>query len=151
VATSGDQAVDEALLSIRQSQALFAALQGVLVLAGAFAIVSTLVIATLGRTRELGLLRAVGARRRLVRRAVVVEAFVVTLAGAAGGVVVGTVFQFVGVRLAGRAAGFAADFALTPQPSLVALVGGVAIAAVAAVATVRRVLRLDVLDAVAYE
>lgn len=149
--TSGDQAVDDGLLAIRQSQALFAALQVVLMLAGAFAIVSTLVISTIGRTRELGLLRAVGARRRLVRRAVVVEAFVVTLAGAAGGVVVGTVFQFVGVRLAGRAAGFAADFAVTPRPSLTALVGGVAIAAMAAIAALRRVLRLDVLDAIAYE
>jgi putative ABC transport system permease protein len=151
VLTPGDEAVDEALLSFRQTQTLFTALQGVLMAAGAFAIVSTLVIATLGRTRELGLLRAVGARRRLVRWAVVTEAFVVTLTGAAMGLVVGTVFQFVGVRLAAGAAGFPADFAVTVRPSVTALVAGVVIAGAAAVATLRRILRLDILDAVAYE
>jgi putative ABC transport system permease protein len=151
VVTGGDAAVHDALTAIRQSRALFTALQVVLLLAGAFAIVSTLVITTIGRTRELGLLRAVGAQRRLVRRSVVVEAFVVTLGGAAVGVGVGTVLQYIGVRLAARSAGFAADFALTPSPSLTALVGGVAIAAAAAVVTLRRILRLDVLDAIAYE
>jgi putative ABC transport system permease protein len=149
--TGAADAVDEAVLSIRQSQALFSALQAVLMAAGGFAIVSTLIIATIGRTRELGLIRAVGARRRLLRRAVVVEALVVTLTGAAGGVGIGTVFQFVGVRLASRANGLPGDFALTPRPAVTALVAAVAIAAVAAAATLRRLLRLDILDAIAYE
>jgi putative ABC transport system permease protein len=149
--TGGDEAADEAVVSIRQSQALFSALQAVLMAAGAFAIVSTLIIATIGRTRELGLIRAVGARRRLLRRAVVVEALVVTLTGAAAGIGIGTVFQFVGVRLASRANGLPGDFALTPRPAVTALVAAVAIAAVAAAATLRRLLRLDILDAIAYE
>ena len=149
--TDGADAVDGALTAVRQSQALLSALQGVLMASGAFAIVTTLVISTVGRTRELGLLRAVGARRRLVRRAVVVEAFAVTLAGAGAGVVLGTVFQFVAVRLAATAAGFPAEFALTPGPSLTAAGAGLAIAAVGAFAALRRALRLDVLDAVAYE
>jgi putative ABC transport system permease protein len=149
--TDGADAVDGALTAVRQSQALFSALQGVLMASGAFAIVTTLVISTVGRTRELGLLRAVGARRRLVERSVVVEAFTVTLAGAGAGVVLGTVFQFVAVRLAATAAGFPAEFALTPGPSLTAAGAGLGIAAVGAFAALRRALRLDVLDAVAYE
>jgi putative ABC transport system permease protein len=149
--TGKDEAADEAVLSVRQAQALFTALQAVLMAAGAFAIVSTLIIATIGRTRELGLIRAVGARRRLLQRAVLVEAFVVTLTGAATGIGIGTVFQFVGVRLASRANGIPADFALTPRPSVTALVAAVAIASAAAAATLRRVLRLDILDAIAYE
>jgi putative ABC transport system permease protein len=149
--TDGADAADEAVVSIRQAQALFSALQAVLMAAGAFAIVSTLIIATLGRTRELGLIRAVGARRRLLRRAVVVEAFVVTLTGAAMGIVIGTVFHFVGVRLAAQASGLPADFALTPRPSVTAFAAAVAIATAAAAATLRRVLRLDILDAIAYE
>jgi ABC-type antimicrobial peptide transport system permease subunit len=148
--TDGREAVDEAVVSIRQAQALFTALQAVLMAAGAFAIVSTLIIATIGRTRELGLIRAVGARRRLLRRAVLVEAFVVTLTGAAMGITIGTVFQFVGVRMTSRN-GLPADFALTPRPSVTALVAAVAIASVAAATTLRRVLRLDILDAIAYE
>ena len=71
-----------------------------------------------------------GARRRLVERSVVVEAFAVTLAGAGAGVVLGTVFQFVAVRLAATSAGFPAEFALTPGPSLTAAGAGLGIAAV---------------------
>lgn len=147
----GDAAVDAALLSLRQARGLFSALQGVLMASGAFAIVSTLVISTMGRTRELGLLRAVGARRGLVRRAVVIEAFAVTLTGAAVGVAVGSVFQYVAVRLASYSLGLTADFAFTPGPSVFALASSVAIAGVGAMAALRRLLDLDVLDAVAYE
>jgi putative ABC transport system permease protein len=151
VVTDGDDAIDDAVLGIRQSQSLFTALHGVLMAAGAFAIVSTLIISTIGRTRELGLIRAVGARRRLLRRSVVVESFVVTLAGSAMGIGIGTVFQFVAVRLVSRTNGFPGDFALAWRPSLTALVAGVAIATTAAAATLRRVLRLDILDAISYE
>jgi putative ABC transport system permease protein len=147
----GDEAVGKSLLTQRQARGLFSALQGVVMASGAFAIVSTLVISTMGRTRELGLLRAVGARRRLVRRAVVIEAFAVTLTGAVLGVAVGSVFQYVAVRLASYSLGLPADFAFTPGPSAFALGASVLIAAVGALAALRRLLDLDVLDAVAYE
>jgi putative ABC transport system permease protein len=147
----GPEAVGKSLTSLRQTRGLFSALQGVLMASGAFAIVSTLVISTLGRTRELGLLRAVGARRRMVRQAVVIEAFAVTLTGATIGLAVGSVFQYVAVRLASYSLGLSADFAFTPGPSAFALLSSVAIALVGALAALRRLLDLDVLDAVAYE
>jgi putative ABC transport system permease protein len=149
--TDGEDAVDEALIAVEQSQNLFSALQAVLMAAGAFAIVSTLTISTISRTRELGLLQAVGARRQLVRRAVVTEAFAVTLTGALLGATVGVALQYIAVLLLGDATGFPADFSFTVQPLLVALGASLAIAAVAAFFTVRRVVSLDVLDAVAYE
>lgn len=151
VVTDGEGAAKEALTSVEQSQSLFAALQGVLMATGAFAIVSTLTISTINRTRELGLLQAVGARRRLARRAVVTEAFAVTLTGALLGAIVGVALQYVAVLLLGDATGFPADFGFTAQPLLVALGSAAAIAAVAAFFTARRVVRLDVLDAIAYE
>ncbi len=147
----GDEAVGKSLTSLRQTRGLFSALQGVLMGSGAFAIVSTLVISTLGRTRELGLLRAVGARRRMVRQAVVIEAFAVTLTGATIGLAVGSVFQFVAVRLASYSLGLTADFAFAPGPSAFALLSSVAIALVGALAALRRLLDLDVLEAIAYE
>jgi putative ABC transport system permease protein len=59
------------------------------VVVGAFVIYNSFSIIVAQRTREMALLRAVGARRRQVRRAVVVEAVVVGLIGSAVGFLVG--------------------------------------------------------------
>jgi putative ABC transport system permease protein len=59
------------------------------VFVGAFVIYNSFAIVVAQRTREMALLRAIGARRRQVRRAVVVEAVVVGLVGSAIGFVVG--------------------------------------------------------------
>jgi putative ABC transport system permease protein len=59
------------------------------VFVGAFVIYNSFTIVVAQRTREMALLRAIGARRRQVRRAVVVEAVVVGLLGSAIGFVVG--------------------------------------------------------------
>jgi putative ABC transport system permease protein len=61
----------------------------VALLVGAFTIVNTLSIAVAQRTRELGLLRMVGASRRQVRRSVLLEALVLGLLASVTGVAVG--------------------------------------------------------------
>src|SRR5581483_10764742 len=53
-------------------------------------IVNTLMLSVFERTREIGLLRAVGMRRRQVRTMIRVEAVVVALLGAVVGIVIGT-------------------------------------------------------------
>jgi putative ABC transport system permease protein len=62
------------------------------VVVGAFVIYNSFSIIVAQRTREMALLRAIGARRRQVRRAVVVEAVVVGLLGSVIGFLVGLVF-----------------------------------------------------------
>jgi putative ABC transport system permease protein len=64
------------------------------VVVGSFVIYNTFSIIVAQRTREMALLRAVGARRRQVRRAVLVEAVVVGLVGSAVGFVVGLGIAF---------------------------------------------------------
>jgi putative ABC transport system permease protein len=59
------------------------------VVVGVFVIYNSFSIIVAQRTREMALLRAIGARRRQVRRAVVVEAFVVGLVGSVIGFLVG--------------------------------------------------------------
>jgi putative ABC transport system permease protein len=59
------------------------------VVVGAFVIYNSFSIIIAQRTREMALLRAIGARRRQVRRAVVVEAIIVGLVGSAIGFLVG--------------------------------------------------------------
>jgi putative ABC transport system permease protein len=128
--------------------AIFAVLLALAVLVSLFGIVNTLVLSTFERTRELGMLRAVGMSRRQVRRMVRGESVITALLGAALGIVVG-------LGLAAIATSLLADEGLTfvvPIPALViftvvAILAGIA----AAVLPARRASRLDVLGALAYE
>lgn len=74
------------------------------VVVGAFVIYNAFAIIVAQRTREMALLRAIGARRRQVRRAVFVEAVVVGLLGSALGFLAGL----------GLASGLARFFDLPP-------------------------------------
>ncbi len=110
-------------------------------------IVNTLALAVIERTRELGLLRAVGLSRRQTRRMITVEAVIVSVFGALLGIAVGSAF---GITLQ-RAL---ADQGITElRFPVVRLVTYVAIAGVAGVVAAllpaRRAARLDVLEAVA--
>ncbi|MFH9012273.1 ABC transporter permease [Streptomyces sp. NPDC017943] len=62
---------------------------GVAVLVGVFLIVNTFSMLIAQRTRELGLLRALGADRRQVRRSVLTEALLLGLAGSTAGLAAG--------------------------------------------------------------
>jgi putative ABC transport system permease protein len=65
------------------------AMFGVAIVIGVFGVVNTLVLSVLERTREIGLARALGAGRRLVRRMITMESLVISLFGALLGVLVG--------------------------------------------------------------
>jgi putative ABC transport system permease protein len=111
-------------------------------------IVNTLALAVHERTRELGLLRAVGMSKRQVRRMVRAESVITALIGAALGLVLGIVFAVVVSRpLADE--GFVLTF---PIGTLVTLSVLAALAGVlAAIPPARRASRVDVLRAVTTE
>jgi len=110
-------------------------------------IVNTLALSVVERTRELGLLRAVGLQRRQLRRMIRVESVVIALYGALLGLLVGSAFGWALVR-ALREQGVT-EFAL-PFGRLVLIVVVAALAGVLAAALpARRAARLDVLAAVA--
>jgi putative ABC transport system permease protein len=101
------------------------------------------------RTRELGLLRAVGMSRHQTRASVAWEAVVVALLGTGLGVVIGVFFGWA-ISVTIRDEGFD-TFTLPWQPivliALAAVLGGV----LAAARPARRAARLDVLRAIATE
>lgn len=111
-------------------------------------IVVTLILSIYERTRELGMLRAVGMSRRQVRRMIRYEAVITAVLGAIAGLILGVIFAFlIGIPLEGE--GFALSY---PIPVLIVIVLLTGLAGVlAAIYPARKASKLDVLEAVSYE
>ncbi len=111
-----------------------------------FGIVNTLVLTVFERTRELGMLRAVGMTRRQVRRMIRHESVITALLGAAFGIPLGVVLAL----MVGVAIGYPA--VTIPWGTLVVFVIAAILAGlIAAVFPARRAGRLNVLEALQYE
>jgi putative ABC transport system permease protein len=113
-----------------------------------FGIVNTLALAVFERTREIGMLRAVGMSRRQARRMIRHESMITALLGAALGLPVG-------IGLAALAVRGLHTYGLrlaVPLPSLATFVVlSVLVGVIAAVLPARRAGKLNVLAALSYE
>jgi len=113
-----------------------------------FGMVNTLVLAVFERTRELGMLRAIGLTRRQARRMIRHESIVTALIGVALGVPLGIGLAAAATRALGE---YGIAFSV-PLPTLVAFVVVAVVAGIlAAVMPARRAGRLDVLHALHHE
>ena len=139
---------DDQTAWVDQILGIFYVLLGLAVIVSLFGIVNTLALSVLERTRELGLLRAVGMSRRQVRRMVRHESVVTALIGGVLGIAIGLFLAALAtVALSGEGLRFA-----VPVGSLIAfaVVAGIA-GVLAAIGPARRASRLDVLKALQYE
>jgi putative ABC transport system permease protein len=112
-------------------------------------IVNTLALSVIERTREIGLLRAVGVSRRQLRQMIRLESVVIAVLGAVLGVLLGIAF---GVTLMYALRDQGLEVIRIPFGQLVVfLVLSLVIGVLAAVLPARRAARLDVLRAIAVE
>lgn len=137
--------------AVNQQFAFFNAIIGIAVIVGLLGIINTLSMSVLERTREIGVLRALGGSRWRIRRSMLNESLMISLAGSlvgiAAGLLVGTVWllsiresTLVGLQLQ------------VPVGILVLIaVLGVIIGTLAAILPARRAARLDPLQALTYE
>ena len=113
-----------------------------------FGIVNTLVLAVYERTREIGLLRAIGMSRGQVRATVRYESVITSIIGAIMGIVVGIVFAWV---VTTRFAGQGITFSIPGVQLVVFLVLAVIVGVIAAILPARRASKIDILEAIHYE
>lgn len=114
------------------------------VLVGSMTVLNTLVIILTQRRREIGLLRAVGASTRQVRRMLLAEALLTGLLGSAAGVVLGT---GVAALVATVTGGIGAGLAVPPLAVGLGFVGGVVVTVLASLVPVGRASRVAPLEA----
>lgn len=143
-----DELVESHNAAINSLLNLLYVLLALSVVVSLFGMINTLVLSVYERTRELGLLRAVGLTRRQARRMVRHESVITALIGAGLGLPLGVILAAAVTHAVER---FGVTFAVS-VPSLVAftaiaIVGGV----LAAVAPARRASKLNVLSALQYE
>ncbi|MYW70451.1 FtsX-like permease family protein [Streptomyces sp. SID8379] len=127
------------------------ALLALAVLIALLGIANTLTLAVHERTRELGLLRAVGQTRPQLRAMVRWESVLVAAFGTAGGLVLGGFLGWVLVEASDGASDSTFAFALPPVQLLVVALVGLGAGALAGLRPARRAARLDVLRAIATE
>ena len=124
-------------------------LLGLAVVIALFGITNTLSLSVIERTRELGLLRAVGMSRSQVRRMVRWESVIIALFGTLLGATVGIGFGWAVVRALEEDG--LTSFAVPWGQIAIALVVAALAGVVAAIFPARRAARVDVLSAIAYE
>jgi putative ABC transport system permease protein len=129
--------------------ALIVVLLALAVIIALLGIVNTLALSVFERTRELGLLRAVGMTRTQVRAMVRYESVIISVLGAVMGVIVGVAF---GLALVSALADSGIHTIKVPTLQLVLYVLGAGVAGVlAAIGPARRAANVDVLNAVVTE
>ena len=134
---------------VNQLLGLVYALLALAVLIALIGIVNTLMLSVFERTHEIGLLRAVGMKRRQIRAMIRSESVILAVFGAVIGIVVGTAL---GIALVSSLHSQGITDTVVPGSSLVIfLILAALLGLVAAGWPARRAARLDVLAAIAAE
>ncbi|HZM75390.1 MAG TPA: FtsX-like permease family protein [Candidatus Limnocylindrales bacterium] len=123
-------------------------LLGLTILVAVLGVINTLLLSVFERTRELGMLRAVGMSRSRVSWMITVESILISLFGALMGMVLGTALGIALVKILGG------DFLRLTIPwgyLVITLVAAIVVGVLAALLPAARAARLNVLQAIAYE
>jgi putative ABC transport system permease protein len=140
---------EQSAAQLNQLLYLVYAMLALSVIIAALGVVNTLALSVIERTREIGLLRAVGATRRQIRRAIRWEAVIVALLGAILGIAAGIA---AGTAMQQALAETGIDILDIPVGTLLIILAvSVLIGILAAVLPARRAARLNMLEAIATE
>jgi putative ABC transport system permease protein len=140
--------IDKEDKEFQQFLSLLYVLLALSVVVSVFGIINTLVLSVYERTRELGMLRAVGMTRRQVRRMIRHESIITALIGTALGLPLGIFLAALLVRALSQ---YEVQFKIPTAQLVLFAVVAVIVGVVAAILPARRAARLNVLRALQYE
>jgi putative ABC transport system permease protein len=145
-AQSREKFIDSQISGLNSILNILYVLLALSVIVSLFGIVNTLVLTVFERTRELGMLRAIGMTRRQVRRMIRHESVITALIGGVLGIVLGIVL---GALLVARVDFI--EFSLPIASLIVFALAAIFVGIVAAIFPARRAARLNILEALQYE
>lgn len=142
--------VPEALLDqSRATQRLFnivmGCIAGISLLVGGIGITNIMLATVMERTREIGIRRAVGARRSEIRNQFMIEAFAISLMGGLAGVAMGVIIA----KVVAASAGW--ETVVTPSSILLSTSVSLAAGLVSGIYPATRAAQLDPIEALRYE
>lgn len=138
----------------QQFDAIFAGvyvLLAVLSLPSLIAILNTLAIGVIERTREIGMLRAIGAARSQVRRMIIAEALLLAAVGTAFGLLAGLYLGYVMVQGISASGIYKMEYAFPLVALLAATAAGLIFGVLAALFPARQASRMEIIKALRYE
>jgi putative ABC transport system permease protein len=142
----GDQFKKDQVSGLKSVLNVLYVLLALSVLVSVFGIVNVLVLTVFERTREIGMLRAIGMTRRQVRRMIRHESVITSLIGAVIGCALGLVLAALLIARVNEISFF------TPWGQLITfLIAAIVVGIVAAIFPARRAARLNPLEALQYE
>ena len=138
--------IDNQISGLKSTLNVLYVLLALSIIVSLFGIVNTLVLSVFERTREIGMLRAVGLTRKQTRRMIRYESVITALIGTVTGISLGIVL---GALLAARVD--AINFSIPVGSLIVFVIAAIIVGLLAAIFPARRASRLVPLEAISYE
>jgi len=145
-AQTRDEFIDNQISGLSSILNILYVLLALSIVVSLFGIVNTLVLTVFERTREIGMLRAIGMTRRQIRRMIRHESVITALIGAAIGIVLGIVLAALLI--------YRVDFIVFAFPTgqiILFVILTIVVGILAAIFPARRAAKLDPLEAISYE
>lgn len=139
--------------SLRLFDAAFAGLIALVIFLAVpslIAMINTLAIGVIERTREIGMLRAVGATRVQVRTIIVAEALILSAIGTALGLLSGLYLGYLAVETIAML-GFPMEYIFPASGVLIAIGAGIIFGVIAAIIPAQQAAKLEIVQALRYE
>jgi putative ABC transport system permease protein len=140
-----------ALELMDQAFRMFDVLTLISIVVGSLGVVNTLTMSVIERTREIGMLRAIGTTRGQIVRMVLAEAGLMGIIGGVVGLVTGIVLArilFIGMT---TMSGYQLTFVLPPEAVYISLIAALIVSQLAAIPPSIRAARIRILEAIHYE
>ena len=148
---SNDTIREQVLTLMDQAFRMFDVMALISIVVGSLGVINTLTMSVIERTREIGMLRAIGTTRGQIVKMVLAEALLIGVIGGILGLGTGVVLArilFIGMT---TMSGYRLTFVMPAEGVILSVVIALVISQFAAIAPARRAARVRILEAVHYE